>query len=62
MDDGIPNKKLFTTGEVAELLGMSKSTVSLWCKRGLIRAHKTPGGQYRIPRDEVLRLKKELLG
>lgn len=46
-------KPLLTTGEVAKLLGMSRETVRLWCKTGKLKAIRTPGGQYRIPRSEL---------
>ena len=49
-------KKLFTTSEVAELLGTTRVSVWRWIKTGKIRAIKLPGGQYRIPREEVEKL------
>lgn len=55
-------KRFYTTGEVAKILDVAASTVWLWCKEGKIRAYKTPGGQYRIPFEEVERLKREFYG
>lgn len=49
-------KDYYTTGEVARIVGVAVNTVSLWCKKGKIRALLTAGGQYRIPRSEVERL------
>ena len=53
-------KKLFTPPEVARLLGVGRSTVRFWIKRGKIRAVRTPGGQFRIPSEEVERLKAQM--
>lgn len=54
------DKEWFTTSEVAEMLGVSVPTVWRWCKNGLIKALRTPGGQYRIPAEEVERLMKSV--
>jgi len=56
------DKKWYGTKEVAELLGLSRATVWIWCKEGKIRAWRTPGGVFRIPREEVERLLKEVRG
>jgi len=55
-DMKLHEKKLFTTSEVAELLGTTRVSVWRWIKTGKIRAIKLPGGQYRIPREEVEKL------
>lgn len=52
-------KKWYGTTEAAEKLGISTTTVWSWCRKGLIKAWRTPGGHYRIPREELERLLKE---
>jgi excisionase family DNA binding protein len=37
-----------TTRDAARLLGVSAPTVIQWVERGLLRAHRTPGGHRRI--------------
>lgn len=55
-------KKSYKTGEVARMLGLNPVTVYLWVRKGLVKAWKTPGGQYLIPREEVERLLEEMAG
>jgi len=54
--DGMREKKFYTTFEVAKILSVNPLTVWRWCKKGKIKAWRTPGGHYRIPREEVDRL------
>lgn len=42
-------RKFYTTGEVAELFGVTRRTVTKWCEQGRIQSIVTPGGQRRIP-------------
>jgi len=56
------NKERYGTVEAARILGVSVFTVWRWCKEGKIKAGKTPGGQYRIPREELERLIREMDG
>lgn len=42
-------------------LGVSRWTLYEWLKSGQIKGIKLPGGHYRIPMDEVLRLKNTKL-
>jgi len=42
-----------TTGEVARLLGLHRTTVARMCQKGLLRFILTPGGQRRILRDSL---------
>ena len=62
MGGGNEVKKFYTTGEVARMFGVAPSTVWLWVKEGRIHAIRTLGGRYRIPADEVERLKREMSG
>ncbi len=41
------NKPL-TTGEIAKYCGVSRMGVWRWIKEGHLKAHRTPGGHYRI--------------
>ncbi|QUG99808.1 MerR family transcriptional regulator [Saccharopolyspora erythraea] len=46
---------LITSTELANKLGLSRRTISLYAKRGLITpALITPGGQYRWVHDDVV--------
>ena len=49
-------KEFYTTFEVAKILGVNALTVWRWCKEGKIKAWRTPGGHYRIPKQELDRL------
>lgn len=54
------DEKLYTTQEVADLVGVSSRTIQLWAAAGVINAWKTPGGHRRFPGAEVQRLQEEL--
>jgi excisionase family DNA binding protein len=46
----------------AEALGVHEQTLRAWEKRGLIRLVRLPGSRYRrVPRDEIARLRREML-
>jgi excisionase family DNA binding protein len=47
-----------TPREVAEQLHVSQGTVVRWVRLGLVEGIRLPGGQYRIPKSEIDRLKK----
>ncbi len=42
------DKRVFTTGEVADLLHIHQTTVIDWAKKGLVKAYRTPGGHRRV--------------
>lgn len=42
-----------TTGQVAELFGVTGKTVQSWTERGLLTGHRTLGGHRRFDRAEV---------
>jgi excisionase family DNA binding protein len=42
--------------DVARRFGVSLSTVTRWARTGLIRAVRTPGGHYRYPAAELMRV------
>jgi excisionase family DNA binding protein len=45
--------QFLSRAEVARLFGVSPSTVTRWAGRHLIRAIRTPGGQYRFRTADV---------
>ncbi|MDW8023510.1 MAG: IS607 family transposase [Nitrososphaerota archaeon] len=49
-------KKLYTTGEVARIFGVSYVAVKKWAYSGKIKFIKTPGGRYRYPESEIRRI------
>jgi len=49
-------EKLYTTGEVARIFGVSYVAVKKWAYAGKIKYIKTPGGKYRYPESEIRRL------
>lgn len=56
------DKRYYGTVEAARILGVSTFAVWKWCKEGKIKAGRTPGGHFRIPREEMERLLKEMSG
>jgi excisionase family DNA binding protein len=46
-------KQAYTTGEAARICGLSLSTIKRWIKRGALRVYRTPGGDIRIPPDQL---------
>jgi excisionase family DNA binding protein len=48
---------VLTAQEVADLWRVRKFTVTRWAKAGKIPAVKTPGGDWRFPRAEILALR-----
>lgn len=49
--------QMLKLAEVERLLGVSRWTLYAWIKRGKIQGVKLPSGHYRIPINEVERLK-----
>jgi len=47
-------RHMLSTGQVAKLCGFSPTSVSNWVRSGKLKAYSTPGGQYRIRRDDLL--------
>lgn len=54
--------ELLKLQEAAGLMNVSYPTLKQWIYHGKIRSIKTPGGHYRIPRNEVERLLGEKWG
>lgn len=49
----------YSTGKVARELGVSQEQVRALCSSAAIEAESTPGGQWRIPREQLERLKRD---
>jgi excisionase family DNA binding protein len=52
-------KKTYTTGEAAKICGLSLTTIKRWIKKGALRIYKTPGGDIRIPHDQLKEFMRE---
>ncbi len=44
----------FTTGDLAQLIQASRNTVVRYIQEGRLRARRTAGGWYVVPRNEVI--------
>jgi len=53
MADENKHREYLTTTQAAELLSVSPDTVLKWVKAGKIKSHRTLGGHFRIPADEL---------
>ncbi len=53
------NKDYYSTGEVSRMLNLNPKTAYFWCRRGTVEFFRLPGGDYAIPKPEVIRLLKE---
>jgi excisionase family DNA binding protein len=54
-------KKCLKTTEVAREFGVSSDAVVDWIVSGLLKAYKIPRGHYRVPLEEVEKLKERFL-
>jgi excisionase family DNA binding protein len=54
MPGRIQDRQKFTTGQVARLIDASRNTVVRFIQEGSIRARRTAGGWYVIPRAELV--------
>lgn len=54
------NKQKLTTGEVAKLVGVHPNTVRNYVDRGLIECTRTPAGDRRFSRVEILRFMEQV--
>jgi len=50
----VEDREKFSTGHLATLIQASRTTVVRWIEEGRLRARRTVGGWYVIPRDEVI--------
>src|SRR6185436_6003594 len=50
----IEDREKFSTGHLAQLIQASRTTIVRWIEEGRLRARRTVGGWYVIPRDEVI--------
>lgn len=49
----------YKTNDLAKIFNVSRDAIITWINQGLISAIKTPGGLYRIPINEVDKLKEK---
>ena len=52
-------KGYLTTFQAADILSVTPDSILKWIKSGKLKARRTPGGHYRIPRENVVLLLKE---
>jgi len=50
----VEDREKFSTGHLATLIQASRTTIVRWIEEGRLRARRTVGGWYVIPRDEVI--------
>jgi len=50
----VDNKKPYTTGEIASFCNVTINAVKKWIAAGKLDAFRTPGGHYRVNRDDFL--------
>jgi excisionase family DNA binding protein len=50
----VEDREKFSTGHLAALIQASRTTVVRWIEEGRLRARRTVGGWYVIPREEVI--------
>ncbi len=56
MSPPVAEARFLTTRDAARLLGVSAPAVAQWVERGLLRAHRTPGGHRRIRAEDLAAL------
>lgn len=49
----------FTTGQVGRMVHLSDDTIARYVRQGILHAERTPGGHYRIGREELVRFCEE---
>lgn len=45
--------RLLTVKRASRIIGVHRKTLERWCREGTVESIKTPGGEYRLPRDVV---------
>jgi len=55
-------KQLLSPRDLSRLVRLSESTLKRWIDDGRLKAFRTPGGHRRVPREEAVRLIRELGG
>lgn len=53
----ISNSELLTARHTAAILGVTRQTVKNYIYKGRLKTYKTPGGQHRIHREDIMDLK-----
>jgi len=49
----------FSTGKAARALGVTADAIRNLCSAGSVRAEVTEGGQWRVPAEEIARLRRD---
>ena len=55
------NEEWVSAKQVARMLGIDPSTVYRWCRSGKVPACQTPGGQYRIKKEDADQILKPVV-
>ena len=50
------DKESFTTKEAGHILTIHQDTIRRWINTGHLKAFVLPGGEWRIPRQEIIRI------
>jgi two-component system, OmpR family, response regulator len=59
-DGQLPQKNVFTTGEVADICNVSQQTIIRCFDQGRLRGYRVPGSRFRrIPRDALIQFMRE---
>lgn len=59
----MPDPKLLTTAQAAEILGVDRRTLARYAKKGLLKpARELPSGHLRWDRDDLERQMREISG
>ncbi len=54
-ENELAHAEWFTTGQIAKHCHVTPETVANWIKKGRLKAGTTPGGHYRVYREELVR-------
>lgn len=58
----VPTTEVLKVREAAAMLAVSENTVRAWSDKGVLRGYRLPGSGFRrFPREEVERLRREML-
>src|SRR5579862_9808075 len=52
-------EKLYTSGQIGELLSVGAASVAKWTRDGLLRTYMTPGGHRRLRASDVVAFLRE---
>ncbi len=58
--EGRPAEEFLTRSEVAEILGVSPTTVTRWAREGRLACQKTLGGHHRFERGVIEEVRERM--